>query len=97
MLRLSSFAVTTNVIHSIRVAEGQEVGSNANNGAILEMKIQNIAVGLTTDKEAGIGKARNGRQLGAGKFAQGVKVEIVDAKPDKVTKTLYDSTDVSIW
>lgn len=95
MLRLSSLAMAANVIHSIRVAEGQEVGSNADNRAILEMKLQNVAVGITTDKEMRVGEARNGCQLGAGKPAQGVKVEIVDAKPDKVAKALYDSTDMS--
>lgn len=97
VLWLSSLAVTTYVIHSIRVAERQEVGSNADNGTILEMKIQNIAVALTTYKEAGVWKARNGRQLGAGKLAQGMKVEIVYAKPDKVAKTLQDSTNILTW
>jgi hypothetical protein len=88
MLWLSGFAVTTDVVHSIGMIEGEEVGSYTNNGTIPEVKVQDLAVTNAVEKNARIGDARNGCEFGTREFAEGVEENIVYATPYEVAQAL---------
>lgn len=97
MLWLSSFAVASDVVHGIRMTEGEEVGRHADNRTILDVKVQHFTVANAVEKHAGVGDARYGRELWAREFAKGVEENIVYATPYEVAKALDYGSDQSIF